>query len=615
MRIISLFSLIVFVCAAAFCGCVSGENTVTISTYDYTNWTYLVDNLSSTDNSEVTVRLECDIYNNTFRIGDPTKGAAVINISSGNKTLDLNGHNINLNNSIANDYFILFNVTNGSKFTINNSVSSESCIAANVSTMVSVSSGGDFTLGENVNLTTYGRPNPPPIPPSVFPSGYDYNTSMVIAIQGQGKTASDIINVKLDESSTVFDNADYDNDYTIGIVHKGYPYSWLNNKASGVNLEICGNVTGHRGIWLDAGAKDFNFYPNITINSSAVIDAYRGCAVYAAGYGNWIFNGGKLNGTEALSIRSGNFTIKGGTFKGSGDYHDPPKRFSDMKLAYFTGAAVSIVNNSSDTNHVSNVSIPIKDGTFKSKNGYAFLETSLKGGSALSSSGITISDGTFITDNSSKLYPIYISNLNNKNVKVTIKEKTLLYPYLNLSAARWTNDTNGNWNVTLYDNISNLKSINLTLDGGKTATLDLNGKKITSPDGKLLGWNNSTSEPGNVIIVKQTDPTVFDGGSEYYPLFGHYVFFNNSSGSGTMDDQPFVNGTTQNLSKNNFTRTGYKFIGWNNTSVDRTVVDFKDEESVSQSNSITHDTTLYAVWAKITNVTLEFRNESSDPNN
>ncbi|HJJ42198.1 MAG TPA: hypothetical protein O0W90_02635, partial [Methanocorpusculum sp.] len=544
VRAVLLSFLIIFVCASAFCGCVSADTDgdVTISTDDPTNWTYLVENLSS-DKSKVTVTLECDIYNNKFWTGGPAvlNGLAAINISSGDKTLNLNGHNIFLGNATKNDYNILFNVTNGSKFTIMNSGAGENNISANVTNMIGVWSGGNFTLGKNVNLTTYGKPN-----------GLDGKQNcMVIAIQGQNKDAADISYVKLEKGSTVCNYADFDNLFAIVIVQDGFLSSNEIGPAYGVNLEISGNVTGHRGIWLNGMANDVEHYPNITINNGAFIDADKGCAVYASGYGNWIFeNGCKLNGTEALSIRSGKFTIKGGEFIGKGKYYDTPKKQGsegdsgvDMGNAYFSGAAISIVNDSdTKTNYAGNVNISIEDGTFTSDNGHAFLESSLKSMSALGE-GITITGGKFITH--AELYPINISNIEEKPVSVTLNEKTPCYPGLNTSWFRWAKGNEESWTVTVKEEITNLDCINLThIDVGKTATLNLNGKEIKSEEkGNLLGWNNST-ENGNVIDVKQTDSTVFEGKKAYYPLFGYYVTFNNSSGSctGTMENQSFVNG-------------------------------------------------------------------------
>ncbi|HJJ41861.1 MAG TPA: InlB B-repeat-containing protein [Methanocorpusculum sp.] len=79
----------------------------------------------------------------------------------------------------------------------------------------------------------------------------------------------------------------------------------------------------------------------------------------------------------------------------------------------------------------------------------------------------------------------------------------------------------------------------------------------------------------------------------------YIVTFNNTTGYGTMPDQIFVSGDLQELSPNNFTKDGYVFAGWNNTSVEGTYVNFKNEESIT----IDKDTTLYAVWAPTYTVT------------
>ena len=80
---------------------------------------------------------------------------------------------------------------------------------------------------------------------------------------------------------------------------------------------------------------------------------------------------------------------------------------------------------------------------------------------------------------------------------------------------------------------------------------------------------------------------------------GYTVRFdkNHAAATGTMTDQAFEYGVAQNLTKNEFERSGYGFIGWN-TSKDATTAEYTDTESVID---LTHENggvvTLYAIWS------------------
>lgn len=62
-----------------------------------------------------------------------------------------------------------------------------------------------------------------------------------------------------------------------------------------------------------------------------------------------------------------------------------------------------------------------------------------------------------------------------------------------------------------------------------------------------------------------------------------------------MVDESFVAGTSKALTANGFSRTGYKFSGWN-TTADGSGTAYKDGSSAAP----TADMTLYAQWTAIT---------------
>lgn len=67
--------------------------------------------------------------------------------------------------------------------------------------------------------------------------------------------------------------------------------------------------------------------------------------------------------------------------------------------------------------------------------------------------------------------------------------------------------------------------------------------------------------------------------------------FNANGGIGTMNDQEFVHDTSQRITKNAYTREGFKFKEWN-TKADGTGTVYTNEKEIKLSD----DLTLYAIW-------------------
>ena len=82
------------------------------------------------------------------------------------------------------------------------------------------------------------------------------------------------------------------------------------------------------------------------------------------------------------------------------------------------------------------------------------------------------------------------------------------------------------------------------------------------------------------------------------------VQFNANGGSGTMSDQAFTDGVSNNLTSNAFTRTGYTFAGW--ATSQNGSVQYTDQQSVSNLTSTDNGTvTLYAQW-KVNNYKITY---------
>ena len=95
-----------------------------------------------------------------------------------------------------------------------------------------------------------------------------------------------------------------------------------------------------------------------------------GPAIYAAGYAVWNIYGGYIHGSEALSIKGGEFYITGGELKGTGKFNSEPDAYNNGSEA--TGSAISITENQK---YAGNIVLEVSNATVTSEKGYAVFET------------------------------------------------------------------------------------------------------------------------------------------------------------------------------------------------------------------------------------------------
>ncbi len=89
----------------------------------------------------------------------------------------------------------------------------------------------------------------------------------------------------------------------------------------------------------------------------------------------------------------------------------------------------------------------------------------------------------------------------------------------------------------------------------------------------------------------------------------YIIRYNNNGGSGSLADQTIKYGVTENLRTNTFTKTGYKFIGWN-TQADGQGTSYTDSHSVSNLSSTNGDIiTLYAQWMRVMAENVEYHED------
>lgn len=119
-------------------------------------------------------------------------------------------------------------------------------------------------------------------------------------------------------------------------------------------------------------------------------------AIYAGGYAKWNISGGTIEGSEALSIKAGEFNVTGGTLKAFGVYADPASPYNDGSEA--TGAAISITANDG---YAKEVKVTVTDATVESENGYAVYEglTTASQTTALADNGLKLEGGTYTAEN------------------------------------------------------------------------------------------------------------------------------------------------------------------------------------------------------------------------
>ena len=303
--------------------------------------------------------------------------------------------------------------------------------------------------------------------------------------------------------------------------------------ARGVVINVDGTLNsvrdtsgaGGHGVYINGTIKDIDANsPIINLGPTSKVTSI-GNGIYAAGYAVWNLEG-DVEGSDALSIKSGIFNISGGTYHATGEFADPAE--ANGNGSENTGAAVSITSNSG---YAQNMEVNISGGEFKSDNGYALYEgiatkdnvpaanestvkLNVEDGIFISNESkpaiaITqaadkkvVTGGTFISgstaSNVSEYFPTNSALTFDENGKVVTDDETAVaevnnVPYRTLQAAIDAADPGDT--VTLMTNVDEdiaagtpLKvEKDITIEGnGKTISLTLNGSELDSGRDKIL---------------------------------------------------------------------------------------------------------------------------------
>ena len=148
--------------------------------------------------------------------------------------------------------------------------------------------------------------------------------------------------------------------------------------AYGVKVTMAGTANsvkdideaGGHGVYINGSIQKIEGnVPQITLTETSKVTSI-GNGIYAAGYAHWTL-AGDVSGADALSIKSGTFTITGGDYRGTGSFADPAEAHGNGSEN--TGAAVTITTN--DGYAQAPIVMDISGTpTFTSVNGYAFYE-------------------------------------------------------------------------------------------------------------------------------------------------------------------------------------------------------------------------------------------------
>ena len=153
------------------------------------------------------------------------------------------------------------------------------------------------------------------------------------------------------------------------------------------------------------------------------------------------------------------------------------------------------------------------------------------------------------------------------NVTINVSKTNLTITYHNDSETSIQNVTNGT-------------AVNLIKN-----TFEKDWHTFKEWNTKADGTGTSYSDEQEVTITEDLD---------LYAIWEEKTYkisFNANGGTGTMNDQEFVHDTLQRITKNTYTKEGFKFKEWN-TKADGTGTAYTNETEIKLSDNLT----LYAIW-------------------
>ena len=148
----------------------------------------------------------------------------------------------------------------------------------------------------------------------------------------------------------------------------------------------------------------------------------------------------------------------------------------------------------------------------------------------------------------------------------------------------------------------------------------LSGNAFTKTGYTFTGWNASPSGSSTPYADKQTvvNLTAEDGGKvtlyAQWEANDYRIIYDANTGEGSMDDQTLIYDTVANLNDNLFTKSGYRFAGWN-TKADGSGKTYHNKQAVlNLAAEDGAEITLYAQWQPVHYSVVFFGNGGNDSN-
>ena len=549
--------------------------------------------------------------------------------SSKTLTFDLDGKTVTMSKQITNDGTLTITgtgkITNSAADTISNSgtftKSGESTIENTSTSGRTISNSGTatFSAGTIIANNTAIRNN---------------TSGKIIA---SGATITSTSNYAISNAGTANTKASPAVKVTGGTIISTNSYG-IDSSSTGMIYVTGGEINGYIGIWNSSTGT-------LEIEGGTITGTSKLYGVYGGpGTVNISGSSTEVRGEYAVFTSSGTVTVTGGTIEGT--YAITSDGTATVNIS---GASTHIKGTQrglSNSNSSGSTTVTITGGTIEA-NGTNGTGIGLSGTSTLNISG----SSTNIIGVSSG---ISIGGKGNNGVTATISGGTITATSNTGSAVYnygTTTITGGTIQSSNYFGISNYGTINVTggnISGGKdgiwnpsgTLTLGSNDGNVSQTVPSVTGTErgvNNTSGTFNfydgIIKGKYTDsrgysingtvsdtPTGYgvaktiEDSVEIATLGKKYsIVFNKNAtdATGTMSNLEMIVNVPKNLTKNAFTRVGYKFIGWSTLPTGESM--YADEGEVdffptSTENSII----LYAIWEQ-KDVMITYDNNYSGP--
>ena len=378
-------------------------------------------------------------------------------------------------------------------------------------------------------------------------------------------------------------------------------------------ITIKGNVTFTGGgtlnrmspsgnlIKVESGSLTLN---NVTIDGNDVIisDSGAAAAINMAG-GTVIMNdGAKITNHKrtsaygpAVYMTGGTFKMKGGTISGCESIKYGGAIYLDGGSFEMNGGTVENNKTTSDASSYGGGAFYVKGATLTINGGLIQNNSSNSGGAIYNTSyGTTIINGGVIKNNTSPTgAAIFHSCKEDSNIAASLRiggnanidVGNDIYLMSKKSATKY---------VEITSSIKN--PLMLTVEGeseGRVIAAAVDGVVLTYNDMAKIGVSNSSYAlklEDNKIKLTQTS-----SGVTTFPVYLGYDANNGTNApDGSSAEIVAGNSATFTISNSVPTRTGYNFLGWA-TDKDATSAEYSFGDSIT----ISSNTTLYAVWKKI----------------